>query len=257
MMDKTTEDYEKLSIDAVLQNLQTDRERGLSAAEAGSRLQRYGFNEIPEKAESLFHRIMRRFWGPIPWMIEAAAFLSALVGKWEDFTIIMILLFTNVFIDFWQESKALSALQVLKEKLAKTALVLRDGHFRTVNARELVPGDIIKVKIGDLIPADLKLIDGDYLQADQSALTGESLPVTKKAGDIAYANAVVKQGEMLGVVINTALNTFFGKTVALVAQAEREEQSHFQKAVIHIGNYLIMVTLLLVVIILDRRLVPP
>jgi H+-transporting ATPase len=249
-MDKATEDHEKLSIDATLKELQTEGGRGLTSAEAGIRLKRHGFNEIPEKAESLSRRIMRRFWGPIPWMIEAAAILSALVGKWDDFTIIMFLLVTNVFIDFWQESKALSALQVLKEKLAKTALVLRDGNFQTVNARELVPGDIIKVKIGDLIPADIKLIGGEYIQADQSALTGESLPVSKKPGDIVYANAIVKQGEMLGVVINTALNTFFGKTVALVARAEHEEQSHFQKAVIHIGNYLIMVTLLLVVVIL-------
>ncbi|MEJ2690046.1 MAG: plasma-membrane proton-efflux P-type ATPase [Deltaproteobacteria bacterium] len=253
-MDKTTENYEKLSIDDTLKDLQTDGAKGLSSTEAGTRLQRYGFNEIPEKTETLFHRIIRRFWGPIPWMIEAAALLSAVVGKWEDFTIIMILLFTNVFIDFWQESKALNALQVLKEKLAKTALVLRDGSFQSVNARDLVPGDIIKVKIGDLIPADIKLIEGEYLQADQSALTGESLPVSKKLGDIVYANAIAKQGEMLGVVINTALQTYFGRTVALVARAEREEQSHFQKAVIHIGNYLIMVTLLLVVVILIAAL---
>jgi H+-transporting ATPase len=250
IMDKTTEEFEKLAIDDALRDLQTDRANGLSSAEASLRLKRYGFNEIPETAESLAHRIIRRLWGPIPWMIEAAALLSALVGKWEDFTIIMILLVTNVFIDFWQESKALTALKVLKEKLAKTALALRDGHFQSLDARELVPGDIIKVKIGDLIPADIKLIDGDYIQADQSALTGESLPVSKKPGDIAYSNSIVKQGEMLGVVTNTALNTFFGKTVALVARAEREEGSHFQKAVIHIGNYLIMITLFLVVVIL-------
>jgi H+-transporting ATPase len=249
-MDRTTEEFEKLAIDDALKDLLTDREHGLTSEEAGLRLKRYGFNEIPEKVESLSHRVLRRFWGPIPWMIEAAALLSGLVGKWDDFTIIMILLVTNVFVDFWQESKALSALKVLKEKLAKTALVLRDGQFRPVDARELVPGDIIKVKIGDLVPADIKLIDGDYLQSDQSALTGESLPVSKKPGDIAYSNSIVKQGEMLGAVTNTGIHTFFGKTVALVARAEREERSHFQKAVIHIGNYLIMITLFLVVVIL-------
>jgi H+-transporting ATPase len=249
-MGKTTEEFEKLAIDDALKDLQTNREHGLSSAEAGLRLKRYGYNEIPEKTESLAHRVLRRFWGPIPWMIEAAAILSALVGKWDDFIIIMALLITNVFIDFWQESKALSALKVLKEKLAKSSLVLRDGHFQTVDARELVPGDIIKVKIGDVVPADIKLVAGDYIQSDQSALTGESLPVSKKPGDIAYANSVVKQGEMLGAITNTAMNTFFGKTVTLVARAEREERSHFQKAVIHIGNYLILITLFLVAIIL-------
>ena len=249
-MTKSTETFSTLSIEDSLKELQTDRGNGLSAGEAAERLKLYGYNEIPEKAESMFHRIIRRFWGPIPWMIEAAALLSALVGKWDDFTIIMILLCTNAIIDFWQESKALNALKVLKEKLAKNALVLRDGKFLTIDARNLVPGDIIKVKIGDLVPADIKLIEGDYILADQSALTGESLPASKKAGDIAYSNSVVKQGEMLGVVINTALNTFFGKTVALVAQAQREEKSHFQKAVIHIGNYLIMITVFLVAVIL-------
>lgn len=249
-MTKSTETFSSLSIDDTLNELRSDRSKGLSAEEAGERLKLYGYNEIPEKSESLFHRIIRRFWGPIPWMIEAAALLSGLVGKWEDFSIITILLITNVFIDFWQESKALNALKVLKEKLAKNALVVRDGVYRTIDARNLVPGDIIKVKIGDLIPADLKLIEGDYIQADQSALTGESLPSSKKAGDIAYSNSVVKQGEMLGVVINTALNTFFGKTVALVAQAQREEKSHFQKAVINIGNYLILITIFLVAVIL-------
>jgi H+-transporting ATPase len=249
-METSTEAFERLTIDEALAELQTDRERGLTSAEAGQRLKRYGFNEIPEGTESFVHRVVRRFWGPIPWMIEAAALLSALVGKWEDFSIIMVLLLTNVGIDFWQESKALSALAILKEKLAKTALVLRDGAFRRLDARELVPGDLVKVRIGDLVPADLKLIAGDYLQSDQSSLTGESLPVGKKAGEIAYANSIVKQGEMVGVVTNTALNTFFGKTVALVARAEREKRSHFQRAVIHIGNYLILITLFLVAVIL-------
>ena len=121
-------------------------------------------------------------------MIEIAAILSASVQKWEDFTIIMILLFVNAGVDFWQEHKALSALKVLKEKLAKKSLVLRDGVWKEVDARYIVPGDIIKLKIGDIIPADVKLVQGDFILVDQSALTGESLPVTKKVGDIAYAN---------------------------------------------------------------------
>jgi H+-transporting ATPase len=249
-MPKNTDDYKKLSVDETLKDLRTTRERGLTGEEAEKRLASYGYNEIPEKEESTLSRIMRRFWGPIPGMIEAAALLSAAVRRWDDFIIIMILLLTNAFIDFWQESKALNALKVLKEKLAKQALVFRDGRFQALEARLLVPGDIVKLKIGDLVPADVKLIEGDFIQADQSALTGESLPVGKKVGDIAYSNSVIKQGEMIAAVVNTALNTFFGKTVSLVAKAEREERSHFQKAVLMIGNYLIVMTILLAAVIL-------
>lgn len=243
-------DYAKRAVDEVLKDLRSDRKNGLSVEEAKRRVSEYGFNEIPEKEESIFHRVFRRFWGPIPWMIEVAAILSAVVRKWEDFVIIAVLLITNAFIDFWQESKALNALKVLKEKIARRALVLRNGTFRTVETRDLVPGDIIKVKIGDMVPADVKLIEGDFLLADQSALTGESLPVSKKTGDIAYSSSIVRQGEMLAVVVNTALNTFFGKTAALVAKAQKEEKSHFQKAVIQIGNYLIVITIFLALVIL-------
>lgn len=253
-MPKTTDDYKKLSIEESIKELQTSREKGLSEEAVRNRLIEYGYNEIPEKEESVFHRVFRRFWGPIPGMIEAAALLSALVQKWDDFIIITVLLLTNVFIDFWQESKALNVLKVLKEKLAKKAIAFRAGKFETIDAGDLVPGDIIKIKIGDLIPADVKLIDGDFIQADQSALTGESLPVSKKAGDVAYSNSIVKQGEMLAVVVNTALNTFFGRTVALVAKAQTEEKSHFQKAVVHIGNYLIIITIFLAAIILVTAL---
>jgi H+-transporting ATPase len=249
-MTKLTDAYTKMSVEDTINELETDRTRGLTREEAEKRLAQYGYNEIPEKEESAFRRMIRRFWGPIAWMIEIAAILSAAVRRWEDFGIIMVLLLTNAFIDFWQESKALSALKVLKEKLAKKAIVMRDGAFMTVDSRELVPGDIIKIRIGDVIPADVKLSGGDYIQADQSALTGESLPVNKKKGEIAYSNSVVKQGEMQAVVVNTALNTFFGKTVALVARAEREEKSHFQKAVVGIGNYLILLTVFLATLIL-------
>ena len=243
-------ELEKKSLNEVITLLETDPEDGLSEEEAEKRLKVFGFNEIPEKEEPLWHRILRRFWGPIPWMIEIAALLSALVKKWEDFIIIMILLFVNAFVDFWQEHKALSALRVLKEKLARKALVLRNGKWKVIDAREIVPGDIVKLKIGDIVPADLKLIGGgEFLLVDQSALTGESLPVSKKAGDPVYANSVVKQGEMVGVVIATGLNTYFGRTVQLVARAEKEERSHFQEMVIKVGNFLIIVALVVVSVI--------
>ncbi len=247
---KETKYYEKLPWLQVAAELGTDIKKGLSEQEAKERLQKYGPNEIPEYKEPLWHRIFRRFWGPIPWMIEIAAILAAAVKHWEEFWIILIMLFVNAFLDFYQESKALSAIEVLKKKLARKATVLRDGKWMQIEAKELVPGDVIKVKIGDIIPADMKIVNaGDYALVDQSALTGESLPVEKKSDDVAFSNTIVKQGEMIGIVVNTGLNTYFGKTVGLVAKAEQEQRSHFQKMVIRVGNFLIAITIVMVVII--------
>ncbi len=247
---KKTDEYQHQSIEETLRELQTDLQHGLSEEEARRRLQLYGPNTIEEREEPLWHRIFRRFWGPIPWMIEIAAILSAMVKKWEDFGIIVTMLLVNAGLDFYQEGRALNALKTLKQKLARQALVLRDGHFSTIPAKELVPGDIIKLKLGDIVPADVKLIQGEYLLVDQSVLTGESLPVTKKPGDVAYANTVVKQGEMLAVVVNTGMHTNFSQVAALVAQAQQEETSHFQKMVIQVGDYLIFLTVLLVILII-------
>ena len=233
-------------------DVQTDLEHltGLSSEEAHARLKQYGPNAIEEQEESWWHRLFRRFWGPIPWMIEAAAILSALAKRWEDFTIIIIMLLVNAIVDFYQESKALNAIAVLKKKLARKAVVLRDGKWQEIDAKELVPGDIVKVKIGDIVPADVKLLGGgDFLVVDESALTGESLPVDKKQGEDLYANAIIKQGEMVAEVTATAKNTYFGKTVGLVAKAQSEEVSHFQKMVIKVGNFLILLTLVMIAII--------
>jgi H+-transporting ATPase len=230
-------------------------ERGLSVEEVQERLKKYGPNTIEAKEESWLHRLFRRFWGPIPWMIEAAAILSAAVQHWEDFSVIMLMLFVNAFVDFYQESKALNAIAVLKKKLARKALVLREGTWQEIDAKEIVPGDIIKVKIGDIVPADVTLLEGgEFLLVDQSALTGESLPVHKKPSDTLYANAIIKQGEMVAKVTATGKETYFGKTVGLVAQAEREAHSHFQKMVIRVGNFLIALTLVMIGIILYHGL---
>ncbi len=237
-----------LDIDA--SHFQTDIDIGLSAEEVTARQQQYGLNRIETKEVGWFIRLMRRFWGPIPWMIEVAAILSASVQRWIDFTIIIMMLLVNTIVDFYQESKALSAIAVLKQKLALLALVKRDGEWQQLDAVELVPGDIIKLKIGDIIPADVKLVGGtDFIQIDQSALTGESLPVEKKAGEDAYANSVVKQGGMLAIVTATALDTYFGKTVGLVAKAQLESRSHFKRMVIKVGDFLIALTLVMIAII--------
>ncbi len=228
-----------------------DYQKGLTSKEAEELLKKYGFNAIEEKEEGWVQRLLRRFWGPIPWMIEVAAVLSAVAKRWEDFVVIMLMLLVNAFVDFYQESKALNAIAVLKKKLAHKALILRDGRWREIDAKEVVPRDIVKIKIGDIVPADVTLLGGgDFLLVDQSALTGESLPVDKKRGDTLYANAIIKQGEMIAQVSATGANTYFGKTVGLVAKAEREEHSHFQKMVIKVGNFLIYLTLFMIAIII-------
>ncbi|BBN58592.1 plasma-membrane proton-efflux P-type ATPase [Hydrogenovibrio marinus] len=247
---KTTNDYDSQDFVQTLQELETSLKTGLSEDEAARRLQTYGYNAIQEKTESAYKRFLKRFWGPIPWMIEAAALMSAIVQKWEDFTIITILLFVNAIIDFFQEYRAMNAISALKQRLENKILTRRDGQFKQVLFKELVPGDIIKLKIGDVVPADVQLIDGDFISVDQSTLTGESLPVAKKAGEIAYSNTVVKQGEMLAVVVNTANHTNFYNVVALVANAQMHEVSHFQKMVIKVGNFLIGITVLMIIIIL-------
>jgi H+-transporting ATPase len=245
-----SDDYAKQTVEDSLRLLQSDPERGLSESEATKRLQRFGYNEMAEREESLWHRILRRFWGPISWMIEVAAILSAIVQKWDDFIIITILLLVNAGLDFFQEHRALNALKALKKRISAEIIVRRDGAFKTILARELVPGDIVKLRIGNVVPADVQLCQGDYLLIDQSALTGESLPVSKKPGEIAYSSTIVKQGEMLALVTNTGAETNFHNLVALVAKASLEERSHFQRMVIRIGDFLIAISVALVVLII-------
>ena len=220
---------------------------GLSEAEAARRLAQYGENALSEHHVSVLERLAHFFWGPIPWMIEAAAVLSGLLQHWADLAIILAMLFINAGVGFWQEFKADNAIALLKQRLALKARVRRDGQWKDIEAKLLVPGDVVLVKLGNILPADLKLIGGSYLSVDQAALTGESLPVDKKAGDDAYSGSIAKQGEMTGVVTATGMNTYFGKTAHLVEQAK--SVSHFQRAVLRIGNFLILVTVGLVLVI--------
>jgi len=249
-LSKSTDEYRQQDISNTLKAFDVIAKDGLNDAEARSRIKKFGYNAIEEKEEPLWHRIFRRFWGPIPWMIEVAALLSAIVQKWEDFIIILIMLLVNAGLDLMQEHRALNALKTLKAKMVQQVTVLRNSVFNQIASHELVPGDIIKLRIGDIVPADVQLVSGDYLLIDQAALTGESLPVSRKTGDIAYANTVIKQGEMLAIVVNTGGNTHFSSVVSLVAKAQLEERSHFQKMVIQIGNFLIIITVSLVLLII-------
>ncbi len=222
--------------------------QGLTSAEAQKRLEQYGYNELAERKVNPILKFLSYFWGPIPWMIEAAAVLSALVRHWEDLAVILVLLIVNAVVGFWEEYQAGNTIAALKEKLAVQARVKRDGKWINIPARELAPGDLIRLRLGDIIPADAKLLPGDEVQVDQSALTGESLPVTHKAGDIVYSGSILKQGEIDALVTATGANTYFGKTAHLVEEAQTV--SHFQRAVLRIGNYLIVIAATLAVLIL-------
>ena len=225
-----------------------DPEAGLSAAEAARRLARYGRNALVEVHVSIGKRLLAFLWGPIPWMIEVAAVLSAVARRWEDLAIITAMLAINAGVGFWEEFKADNAIDALKARLALRARVLRDGTWQEIDASELVPGDVVRVRLGNILPADLRLIGDGFLSVDQSALTGESLPVDRKAGDTVYSGSIARTGEMAGVVTATGMETYFGKTARLVETAET--RSHFQKAVLRIGNFLIGITAALVALIL-------
>jgi H+-transporting ATPase len=245
------ETLEKLPLDQVLAKLDVRPETGLTTAEIQQRLTQYGPNALVEDNQSLAAKILGHFTGPIAYMIEAAAIVSALIGHWDDFAIITALLFFNAGLEFWQDRKASNALAALKKGLAPEATARRDGKWNTVPAATLVPGDIVKIRLGVIVPADLRLLQGDYVSIDQAALTGESLPVAKKVGDEAYSGSVVKQGEMEAVVIGTGSNTFFGRTAKLVAGAGAV--SHAQQAMFQIGNFLIILAVVLALIMVTVK----
>ena len=219
-------------------------DKGLSTSEAAKRLLQYGPNEIAEKKRSRILIFLSYFWGPIPWMIEAAAVISAVLQNWDDLAIISALLVVNVIVRTWQENKANNEIELLKKRLALTAKVLRDGKWADLPAKELVPGDIVRLRLGNIVPADTKLVDGAYLQIDESALTGESLPVEKHPGDVAFSSSIIRQGEMNALVVTTGMSTFYGRTTKLVEEAHTK--SHFQGAVVKIGDYLIALAVAMV-----------
>ncbi len=220
---------------------------GLTSNEAHKRILEHGYNEIIERKRSKWLKFAAYFWNPLSWMIEAAALLSALIQHWEDLAIIITLLMANAAVGFWQENKADNAIELLKKKLAMTSRVLRDGTWSVMPSKELVPGDVVKVRLGDIVPADVCLMDGDYLLLDESALTGESLPVEKHRSDATFSGAIVRQGEMTALVTSTGSSTYFGRTTKLVQEAKA--QSHLQKAVVRIGDYLIKIAVAMVFIV--------
>src|ERR1035441_2195063 len=221
---------------------------GLSQTEAQKRLTQYGPNEIEEKKANPLLKFLTYFWGPIPWMIEAAVILSGVLRHWPDFFIILVLLVANGVVGFWEEHQAGKAIDALKAELAIKARTIRDGKWIMPPARELVPGDVIRLRLGDIVPADARLLDGDEGEVDQCALTGESFPAARAPGADVFSGSIIRQGEIDALVYATSTKTYFGKTAQLVQDAHTV--SHFQKAVLKIGNYLIVLAVMMVAAII-------
>ena len=249
---KAKSDLQSVSMPELQAKLESSPD-GLTQVEAAKRLVQYGPNEIEEKKDNPFLKFLTYLWGPIPWMIEAAVVLSALAQHWPDFGIILVLLLANAVVGFWEEHQAGNAIAALKAKLAVEARVRRDGKWVTPPARELVPGDVIRVRLGDIVPADARLLDGDSIEVDQSALTGESLPAPRKPGEAVFSGSIVRQGEISALVYATGANTYFGKTAELVQEAHTV--SHFQRAVLKIGDYLIILAVALVAVIITVSII--
>ncbi len=243
---KNTNELASLPLSVLQKQLKTSS-KGLSHDEANKRISVYGYNEINSKKTNPLLKFLSYFWGPIPWMIEIAIILSGILKHWPDLIIISVLLLANALIGYLEEHSAGKAIDALKAQLAIKAKVLRDSAWITCAARELVPGDVIRIRLGDIVPADVKLLEGDPIECDESALTGESLPVTRKSGSSVYSGSVVRQGEINAVVYATGHHTYFGKTAELVVNTKTV--SHFQKSVLQIGRYLILLALALVLII--------
>ncbi|PVZ98744.1 hypothetical protein BB558_005251 [Smittium angustum] len=235
--------------------LHTDPMHGLTEEEHAERLAKFGFNEIEEKKRNPFLHFLSFFTGSIAYLIEISFVLTAIVGDWINFGIIGGLLIINALIGWFEENKAGAALDALKNTLALKSKVWRAGKLIEVDSKTLVPGDVIVIRLGDIVPADARLlgigVDGAATEVDllidQAALTGESLPVNKNKGDTVYSSSIVKQGQMMAVVTKTGENTFIGRAANLIAITN--EQGHFQKIVNSIGNFLVIVTVAMVIVI--------
>jgi H+-transporting ATPase len=226
--------------------------KGLSSPEATKRLEQYGPNVIKEEKQKLILILLRKLWGPVPWMLEVTIILELYLGKYVETIVIGALLIFNALLSFIQENRAQEALALLRKQLTVQTRVKRDGKWQLVQAEKLVPGDLIHLRMGDLIPADTRLIDGQ-IQMDQSSLTGESTPVDATIGHFAYAGAVVKRGEATGEVAATGIQTTFGKTAELVRTARTA--SHLEDIVFSIVKYLVYADVVLAVIVVIYSLV--
>jgi H+-transporting ATPase len=226
----------------------TDPSTGLSEETAAANLARYGANEVPERKISPLRRLAIKFWGFTAWMLELVMVFSLILGRYFDFYIIGALVIVNALIGFAQEQRATEAVEGLRKKLQVYARVLRGGTWRSVAARELVPGDVVRVRAGDFVPADLTLIEKTELSVDQSVLTGESVAVEKHVDDLLYSGSVVRRGESNAIVVAIGTKTYFGKTAELLQSAKIK--LHMEEVVSKVIKWLVVIVVALVGLLL-------
>lgn len=213
-------------------------DRGLTSDQVTALRARYGWNEVEEEKRVALIEFLKKFWGPSAWMIELIAAVSIFLGKRADFGIALGLLIANATISFFEERRAETTVKLLKKRLQIFARVLRDKQWNRVPARDLVPTDVIRVRLGDVVPADLKIIEGNVL-VDQSILTGESGDIAKSIGDTAYSGSLVRRGEASGEIVATGVKTYFGRTIELVQSAR--PRLHIEEIVTKLVRVLFLV----------------
>ncbi len=228
----------KMAGDGPVKEFSIDLERGLNSEEVQKRLKEYGFNEVPEKRVSLIMGVIKKFWGITPWMLEITIALEWALGKYFEMYVVTGLLVFNAILGFIQEERANFALELLKKKLRINARVERNGNWMVIPARELVPGDVVRLRAGDFIPADVKMTEGSA-EVDQSSLTGESQMVEKKSNEILYSGSILKRGEITGVVASTGIKTYFGRTVELVQVAK--PKLHMEEVTSRVVRWLVII----------------
>ena len=243
-------DIAKASVPDTLATLKVNPETGLAGAEVESRRKENGFNEVAEKKGHPVLKFLKKFWGISAWMLELIMILSIVLRKYSDVIVVGALLVINAVLSFMQEQRAAGVVEALRRRLQVSARVRRDSNWQVVPARELVPGDIVRVRPGDIVPADVKLLTGT-LSVDQSALTGESRDVDIAVGGVLSSGSVVRRGEGNGVVMLTGAKTFFGRTTQLVQEAR--PKLHIEAVVAKVVRWLFVIVgaLIAVVVVLS------
>jgi H+-transporting ATPase len=238
------------SIPDTLASLHVSPETGLTQVEVDIRHKEHGYNEVAERSEHTILKFLSKFWGLSAWMLELIMVLSLVLGKFSDLAIVGALLVVNAVLSFMQERRATGVVEALRQRLQVNARVRRDSTWQVIPARDLVPGDFIRLRPGDIIPADVKLFNGT-LTVDQSALTGESKDAGKGSGDVLSSGSVVRRGEGNGVVVLTGAQTYFGRTTQLVQGAL--PKLHIEAVVAKVVRWLFIIVgiLLGVVIVLS------
>ncbi len=246
-MDKNqaSDDFSALTIDETLSRLSSNYARGLAETEVKQRIEQYGPNAVEEKQQNSVVSFLKRFWGLTAWMLEIAIVISFILGNYLDLYIITALLLVNALLGFFQEKQATRAVKKLKQKLQLQARVLRDGLWSTISSEELVPGDIIRIRSGDFVPSDLKIIDAE-ISVDQSTITGESMPFEKKKSDLVFSGSMIRKGEATGIVTSTGAHTYFGKTAQLVQLAK--PKLHMEKVISGLMKWLLILVVTLLAV---------